>query len=140
MTWTGQISLKGCIYFPSYSVKCLGIRWRHETWISKILKFGFLENKKSFWSEIKNIFPSFTSTLFWTWKTKEWNVVDTTFNLLYNFHNCAPQRMSTNIWKSGRLITFDRNVNNILKIYRYSTLCYLWCLIPLFNRTIYLQK
>ena len=33
-------------------------------WISKLLKFDFLQNKKSFWSEIRNIFPSFTSGLF----------------------------------------------------------------------------
>ena len=34
--------------------------------IYKILKFDFLKNEKSFWSEIKNIFPSFTRALFWT--------------------------------------------------------------------------
>ena len=32
--------------------------------IMKFLKFDFPENKKRFWSEIKNIFPSFTSVLF----------------------------------------------------------------------------
>ena len=38
---------------------CLGIWWLHENWISEILKFGF----KSFWSEIKNNFPSIKSAL-----------------------------------------------------------------------------
>ena len=36
--------------------------WRHENWKSKILKFDFLENEKSFWSEIKNV-SSLTSAL-----------------------------------------------------------------------------
>ena len=40
-----------------------GIWWRREIWISKILKFDFLENKKNLWSEMKNIFPSLTSAL-----------------------------------------------------------------------------
>ena len=44
----------------------LGIWWRHEIWISKILNFNSLENEKSFRSEIKNIFPSLISTLFYT--------------------------------------------------------------------------
>ena len=44
-------------------VLCLGIWWRHKIWKYRNLKFGFLENKKSFWSEIKNIFPSLTSAL-----------------------------------------------------------------------------
>ena len=57
------------MYFPSYSVKriscfCWGIWCCHEIWISKILKFDFLENKKSFWSEIKSISPNFTNALF----------------------------------------------------------------------------
>ena len=30
----------------------------------KFLKIDFLENEKSFWSETKYIFPSFTSALF----------------------------------------------------------------------------
>ena len=44
----------------------LGIWWRDEIWIPKILKFDFIENEKSFWSEIKNTFPSLTSVLFQT--------------------------------------------------------------------------
>ena len=35
-----------------------------EIWISKILNFDFLENEKSYQSEIKNIFPSFVKALF----------------------------------------------------------------------------
>ena len=31
--------------------------------MSKILEFDFLENEKSFWSEIKNIFPNFLSAV-----------------------------------------------------------------------------
>ena len=30
---------------------------------TKILKFEYLKNNKSFWNEIKNIFPSFKSAL-----------------------------------------------------------------------------
>ena len=57
------------VHFPSYSVKrisflCLGSWWRYEICISKILNFDFLENDKSFWSKIKNIFSNFTSASF----------------------------------------------------------------------------
>ena len=31
--------------------------------MSKMLNFDFLENEKSFWGEIKNILPSFTSSV-----------------------------------------------------------------------------
>ena len=45
---------------PNYSVKCIPCfmlrYWPHEIWISKYLNFDFLENRKSFWSEIKNKF------------------------------------------------------------------------------------
>ena len=53
----------------------------NEIWIPKILKFGFLENGKNFWSEIKNIFPSSTSSLFYFRLKKQTskNVADTTF-------------------------------------------------------------
>ena len=40
------------------------IWWRHEIRMSKLLNFDFLENKKDFWSEMKNCFPSFTKALF----------------------------------------------------------------------------
>ena len=46
----------------------------------EVLIFDFLENEKSFSSEIKNIFPSFTSAFFSTQKQTSKNVVvDTTF-------------------------------------------------------------
>ena len=35
----------------------------------KIPKFEYLENKKSFWNEIKNIFHSFWRAIIW-WKNK----------------------------------------------------------------------
>ena len=47
------------MYFLFY----IGISWRHEIWKSKILKFDFLKNEKSLWSEIKNLFLSLTSAL-----------------------------------------------------------------------------
>ena len=46
-----------------FLVLCLSIWWRHKVWITKNLKFDFLENEKNFWTEIKNIFLSFTSVL-----------------------------------------------------------------------------
>ena len=69
MTSTGQISLTDCVYIPSiqqnvFLVLCLGIWWRHEIRISKLLNFDFLENENNFLSEIKNIFPSFTKAFF----------------------------------------------------------------------------
>ena len=45
---------------------CLGIWWRRQIFISKILKFYFLENEKNFWSEVQHIFPSFASDVFKT--------------------------------------------------------------------------
>ena len=41
----------------------LGTWWCHDIWISEKLKFDYLKNKKSFWSELKNIF-CFTSAHF----------------------------------------------------------------------------
>ena len=38
---------------------------------TKIQKFEYLENEKSFFDEIKNIFHSFWRTIFW-WKIKLW--------------------------------------------------------------------
>ena len=43
------------IQWNTFLVLCLGIWWRHEILISKILKFDFLKNEKSFWSETKNV-------------------------------------------------------------------------------------
>ena len=59
MAWkldAGPVFNSQIIQENAFLVLCLGIWWRHEIWISGILKFDFLENKKSFWSEIKNIF------------------------------------------------------------------------------------
>ena len=61
---TSQISLTDGIYFPRYSVKCVSCFMLRDLMtsrncISEILKFDFLENKKSLQSEIKNIFSGF---------------------------------------------------------------------------------
>ena len=37
-----------------FCVSCLCIWWRHDIWITEKLKFDYLRNEKSFWSEIKN--------------------------------------------------------------------------------------
>ena len=50
-----------------------------ENEISKIVKYDFLENEKSFWKEMKDIFPSFTSALFYTLKETSKNLAVTTF-------------------------------------------------------------
>ena len=59
---------RNTFYWITWKVKflilCLGIWWCYETWISKTLKFYFLENKKRLWSEIKFFFPTFTSAVF----------------------------------------------------------------------------
>ena len=47
-----------------FRVSCLGTWWRHDISISEKLKFDYLKNKKSFRSEIKNIFPCFKSAHF----------------------------------------------------------------------------
>ena len=47
-----------------FRVSCLGIWWRHDIWISKMLKVDYLKNEKSFRSEIKSIFPCFASAFF----------------------------------------------------------------------------
>ena len=39
-----------------FRVSCFDIWWRHNIWISEKLKFDYLKNEKSFWSEIRNIF------------------------------------------------------------------------------------
>ena len=51
------------IQYNVFPVSWLGISWRHGIWISEKLKLDYLKNKKSFWSEIKNIFHCFTSVL-----------------------------------------------------------------------------
>ena len=50
--FTSQVIPLNVFLFPGLGMK------------SKVLNFDFLENERSFWSEIKNIFPIFTSALF----------------------------------------------------------------------------
>ena len=69
MMLTDHISSADCAYYPGYSVNiflasCLSISLSHEVFkVSKILKFAYLKNGKFYWSEIKNISPSFTSVI-----------------------------------------------------------------------------
>ena len=69
ITESGQISLPDCVYFASYSIICVSCfllrhMKRHDIWISeksinsRLTKFGYLKNEKSFWSDIKT-FSSF---------------------------------------------------------------------------------
>ena len=44
-----------------FRVSCISIWWRHDICISENLKFDYLKNEKSFRSEIKSIFPCFTT-------------------------------------------------------------------------------
>ena len=57
----------------------LSIWWRHEIWKSKILKFDFLKNEKSFWSEIKTFFLVWQVLSLRLKKQTSKNVADTTF-------------------------------------------------------------
>ena len=41
----------------------LGHLKRHDIWVSEKLKFNYMQNEKTFWSEIENIFPCFASAL-----------------------------------------------------------------------------
>ena len=50
-------------YQTVFPVSFLGIWWCHDIWISEKLKFDYLKKEKRFQSEIKNIFPCFTSAL-----------------------------------------------------------------------------
>ena len=65
-----------------FRVSCLWIWWRHNISISKMLKFDYLKNEKSFRSEIKSIFPCFAMLSFIHTKQTSKNVVDTTFKNL----------------------------------------------------------
>ena len=53
-------------------VSCLGIWWRHDSWISQKLKSDYLKNTKSFGSDIKCF-------LWDIQKPSSKNVADTTF-------------------------------------------------------------
>ena len=75
---------RNTFYWITWKVKflilCLGIWWCYETWISKTLKFYFLENKKRLWSEIKKFFSYFHKCcLLDLEKQTRKNVADTTF-------------------------------------------------------------
>ena len=54
---------------------------RHEIWISKILKFDFLKNEKSFWSTIIFFYQVSQLLSFRLEKQTRANVTDTTFNV-----------------------------------------------------------
>ena len=41
----------------------MGIWLRYDTWVSGKLKFDYLKNNKSFWSEMKNFFLCFLGIL-----------------------------------------------------------------------------
>ena len=75
-----------------FRVSCLGIWWRHDIWISKMLEVDYLKNKKSFRSEIKSIFFLVSQVLsFRHTKRTSKNVADTTFK-------CGNNQFS---WDSG---------------------------------------
>ena len=82
----------------------------NEIWIPKILKFGFLENGKNFWSEIKNIFPSSTSSLFYFRLKKQTskNVTDTTFKNR-GFHEVHFSMINnfSKIWQGTNCLGFN---------------------------------
>ena len=70
------------------------MQWRHKTWISKILKFDFLGNEKSFWSEIKKTFFLFPQVVsFRLKKQTSKNVVDTTFKALKTIQTSTYNRI-----------------------------------------------
>ena len=77
---TCRISLPDCVYQPSYStqwilfhVLCLDFSWCHEIYDFEILKFGYITNKKTFWSEVSNILFGFK-------KQNSKNISDITLN------------------------------------------------------------
>ena len=68
-----------------FFISCLGIWWCHKCWISKILKFDFLENGKSFWN--KKTFSQVSQVLsFKLKKQTSKNVANTTFTLCLRCH------------------------------------------------------
>ena len=72
-----------------FLVFCLGIWWRHEIWISRILKFDFLENEKSFCCSEIIFFPLISKVFSFRLKkqTSE-NVVYTTLKYLVKDKTC----------------------------------------------------
>ena len=72
-----------------FRVSCLGIWWRHDIWISEKLKLHYFKNENSFWREMKNIFPCFTSALFRNTKQTIKNAADTTFRQKLRFNGVS---------------------------------------------------
>ena len=80
----------------------------------------FLKNKKSFWSEIKNIFPSFTSDPFKTYRAKYKKIVYTTFNLIgqhiYKQHWETDFQLIELMAELMGLENFEGKVNNFVSV------------------------
>ena len=68
-----------------FGVSFLGIWWRHSIWISEKLKFDYLNNEKSFWSETRNIFFVWQVLSFRLKKQTSKNIADTTFKAMPNW-------------------------------------------------------
>ena len=66
-----------------FRASCLGIWWRHDIWISKMLKSDYLKNAKSFRREIKSIFLVSPLLFFRHTKQTSKNVADTTFKPVF---------------------------------------------------------
>ena len=124
-----------------FRVSCLDIWWRHDIWISKMLKVDYLKNEKSFRSGIKSIFPCFASALFWHTKQTIKNAADTTFkyyeclkNNIAGFQNQSWTSLKLS-WieyegkmcdsQSGKL-SFLNEVENVLYKQNVTQKCPLW--------------
>ena len=77
----------------------------------KILKFDFLENEKSFRSELENIFPNLTSAFFRLKKQNSTRVDDT--NFLKNYlEKTAPQQKCFNRMPKAKVnLHFERLID-----------------------------
>ena len=62
-----------------FRISYLGIWWRHNIWTFGKLNFSYLDNKKSFQREIKNIFLVSQGLSFRHTKQNSKNIADTTF-------------------------------------------------------------
>ena len=84
-----------------------------------MLKVDYLKNRKSFSSEIKSIFPCFTSPLFRHTKQTSKNVADTTFKPIhtkwvtqYYNHICTDKDVMKNGWhRSGITKAIKENIS-----------------------------
>ena len=79
----------------------------------KLQKFDYLENEKSFWDEIENIFHSFWRPIIWS-KIKIWyKIADTSFKYLWPFsghHALKEPELPTLCWQSiSRTVSLWRN-------------------------------